>query len=195
MTPETPDLKAIMERLERVERQNRRMKEIWLTTSVLATMVAGVMLAVTLSAAFAASQAKKEPSPFEKYLQSSVNELAVRKIAFNVAALQERVPYQNGILVPFVEGLARDGKLIITVHVSSNQLPRTVDARKNAMLDAVGIAMAAYQSSFGREAAVWEFDKNTRVAFFDVDTLVRSTPAKPPDPVIAIYENKELTFH
>jgi hypothetical protein len=46
-------------------------------------------LLVLLSAATALGQVKKEPSPFERYRQSTVNELAFRKLQFEVEALRQ----------------------------------------------------------------------------------------------------------
>jgi len=193
MMPEILDLETISERLERVERQNRRMKQIWLITWALAILAVGSTLGATFSAASAA-QGKKEVSPFEKYLHSGANELAVRKIRFDMSALRQSIPFQKGIGFPTIEGISDDGKLIIQVEVLSSQLPRTIDARKEALNEAVGVAMSGYVDAFG-PVPVSDFDKTTRIAFFDDETLLKSTVAAPLDPVIATYENKELTFH
>ena len=41
----------------------------------------------------------------------------------------------------------------------------------------------------------WEgFESWTRVTFFDVDTLLKSTSKKPLDPVIGIYEKGDLVL-
>jgi len=158
------------------------------------SMVACVILAVTLSAVSVALQIKKAVSPFDKYRQSTANELALRIAMFDVAALQQRVPYENGILVPKVEGFSEDGKLVIEVDVSSDQLPKTVEARKEAMLEALGVARAGFSGGFGVLAENTDFNKWTRVEFFDVDTVMKSTLKKPLDPVIGIYENGELVL-
>ncbi len=155
-------------------------------------LVAGVILAVVFSALSVAMQVKKAASPFERYIHNPANELAVREIAFDVRGLRLRIPYENGWLPPHVEGIAEDGRLIIQIDVTAKDLPQTVDERRAAMLNAVGICKDFYRDIFGNDI---EFDKNTRVIFYDVDTILKSTIKKPLDPAIAIYEDKELTFH
>jgi hypothetical protein len=150
-----------------------------------------VVLALTLSAISVAMQTKKAVSPFDKYRQTTANDLTIRWLKLDVAALQKRVSPENGIVVPVVQGISEDGKLVIQVDVYSSELPKTVDGRKEAMLSAVGVALAAFSYSFepGLEP---DFNKNARVVFFDIDKLLKGK--KPVDPIIGIYENGELVL-
>jgi hypothetical protein len=158
----------------------------------------GVFLFVALFAIHSGAQVKKPVTPFDSYRQNTANELSVREVKFDIAAIHafiaQRQLLQNGFCPPQIEGLATDGKLQIEVMVYSSELPKTVDARRDAMLVAVNLAKAAYSAGFGTKEMPEDFDKWTRVNFFDVDALTKSTGKKPADPVIGAYENGELVL-
>src|SRR5262249_14643010 len=120
---------------------------------------AGVVVAITLSAVSLALQIRKEPSPFDKYRQSSVNELALRQAMFNVASVRLRAPDQNGIAIPFILGATSDGRMLIHVDVRSSQLPAAADQRKNVLLDVVDEAKSAFSWSFGTPELLTAFDR------------------------------------
>jgi hypothetical protein len=152
----------------------------------------GVIVSIALSAVSLALQIRKEPFPFDRYRQSSASELALRKAMFNIAAVRLRVPDENGIAVPFIEGDTPDGKILIHVDVRSSQLPTSADQRKDALLEVVGQARAAFSWGFNTPESITGFDKWARIQFFDVDILLKSTAKKPLDPTIAIYDNGQL---
>jgi hypothetical protein len=151
-------------------------------------------------AAVSAAQVKKSASPFEKYRQSSVNEFEFRKTKFDVASVRlslQPTPLPNGLGAPFIEGETVGGKLVIEVEVYSSDLPQTVDGRKDAMMQAVGVARAASSYAFGTAEAEQFFDKWTVVQFSDSEKFLKAMKArdtKPVDPYIGIYENGELVL-
>ena len=157
-------------------------------------LAAGVLLAVCLSVASLWTQTKKSSTPFDSYRQNPASELSVRETKFDVAALYGTMQPENGLTAPQIEGFTEDGKLLIQVQVYSSQMPQTVDARKEAMLTAVGNAKLGYSAAFGSAEVIRSFDKWTRLTFFDVDTLLKSTTKKPLDPVIGVYENGGLVL-
>jgi len=121
------------------------------------------------------AQVKKETSPFAKYRQSSVNELEFRKTKFDVAAIRaslQPTPLPNGVGAPHVEGETADGKLRIQVDVWSSDLPQTVDARKVAMMQAVGVAHVAFSFAFDPVVAdIQSFNKWSIVQFWDNEKI------------------------
>jgi hypothetical protein len=161
--------------------------------------IMGSILALALSAVCVA-QVNKEVSPFERYRQSTVNELEFRKIKFDVASIRlslQPTPLPNGLGAPFVEGEAANGKLIVQVNVYSSDLPQTVDARKDAMWQAVNVSHAAFSYAFGTLEERKFFDKWIVVQFFDEEKLSKASKSKdtkPVDPYIGIYENGELVL-
>jgi hypothetical protein len=110
----------------------------------------GLILALVVSVACVA-QVNRETSPYERYQKSTVNEFEFRKTKFDVAAmrLSFRPALPSGLGIPFVEGETAAGKLVIQVEVYSSALPQTVDARKDAMMEAVGTARAAFSCIHG----------------------------------------------
>ena len=158
----------------------------------------GVFLAIALSAASLWTQVKKPPNPFDSYRKVPASELSLREMKFDIAAihalLAQRQLLQNGFCPPQIDGFAEDGKLQIEVLVYSTELPKTVDARKEAMLATVNMAKAAYSAAFGTRETLEGFDKWTRVYFTDEDAFTKSTGKKPVDPVIGVYENGELVL-
>jgi len=161
----------------------------WLLTLLLA-------LSVPLFA-----QTAREASPFDKYRQPAVSELDFRKVKFDVAciraAIQQRSLLASGFSAPQVEGETVDGKLLIQVQVYSSELPQTVEKRKETMMEAVDLARVGFAAAFGTSAASPSFEKWTRIVFEDLDAFVKAQKAKttqPVDPIIGIYENKELVL-
>jgi hypothetical protein len=100
---------------------------------------------LTLVAVTCLAQVKKGQSPFEKYRQSTVNELELRKTKFDVAAIRASLqPTQLpvGVGAPYIYGETAEGKLVIQVDVWSSDLPQTVDGRKDVLMQAVAVSMA-----------------------------------------------------
>ena len=157
------------------------------TTLVLLTLIAVTSLA----------QVKKEASPFEKYRQSSVNELEFRKTKFDVSSLRfslQPTQLPKGVGAPYVEGETVEGKLVIEVHVWSSDLPQTVDGRKDAMMQAVAVAEGAFSFAFGTVAQIQSFDQWTVIQFWDDEKVTKHKGTKPVDPYIGFYENGELVL-
>jgi hypothetical protein len=159
--------------------------------------VVGLTLALALSVVCVA-QVHKEVSPFERYRQTTVNELEFRKTKFDVASTRlslQPTPLSKGLGVPFVEGEAPNGKLIIQVHVYASDLPQTVEGRKDAMWQAVNVSHAAFSYAFGTIGEGKFFDKWIVIQFFDEEKLLKGSKDKDPvDPYIGIFENGELVL-
>jgi hypothetical protein len=147
--------------------------------------------------AIAEGQVKKQGSPFEKYRQSSVNELELRKAKFDVAAIRlsmQPSPLPNGVGAPFIYGETAEGKLVIEVAVYSSDLPQTVDGRKDAMMQAVGVARAASTYAFGTVESEQFFDTWVVIQFSDTERFLKHKGKIPVDPYIGFYENGELVL-
>lgn len=99
----------------------------------------------------------------------------------------------EGLGAPYIEGQNADGKLIIEVVVYTSDLPQTVDGRKEAMLQAVGVARAAWSFAFGAQSDQL-FDKWTFIHFFDMEKLLNHKGKDPVNPDIGYYENGELVL-
>ncbi len=159
----------------------------------------GLILALALSAVCVA-RVNKEVSPFERYRRSSVNEFEFRKAKFDVASIRlslQLTPLPNGLGVPFIESEAANGKLMIQVDVNSSELPQTVDARKDAMWQAVNVSRAAFSYAFGTMEEEKFFEKWIVIQFFDDEKLLKASKNKEKntvDPYIGIYENGELVL-
>jgi hypothetical protein len=148
-------------------------------------------------AVIAVGQVKKQDSPFEKYRQSSVNELEFRKAKFDVASVRlsiQPTPLPNGLGAPFIQGETAEGKLIIEVTVYSGDLPQTVDGRKDAMMEAVGVSRAAFGYAFTTPDMIKFFDKWTVIQFSDTEKFLKHKGKEPVDPYIGFYENGELVL-
>lgn len=160
-----------------------------------------VLALVALIAVTCLAQVKKDASPFEKYRQSSVNELEFRKLQFQVEAMRlslQPAPMPAGLGVPHITGQTADGKLLIEVDVRGSDLPQTVDARKDALMEAVGRSMAGFSFAFytpdsGMQTDVL-FNRWCVVQFSDNEKFVKPKSNKPVDPYIGIYENGELVL-
>src|SRR5208283_949560 len=97
------------------------------------------------------AQVKKQSSPFEKYRNSSVNELELRKLQFQVESMRlslQPTPMPIGLGIPHIIGETAEGKLVIQVDAYGSDLPQTVDARKVAMMEAVDRAMGGFSFAF-----------------------------------------------
>src|SRR5713226_3989049 len=106
------------------------MKKSSLTVSVLLLVLSAISVA----------QVKKQVSPFDKYRQSTVSELEFRKLQFQVESMRlslQPTPVPGGLGVPHIVGETASGKLLIEVEVYASDLPQTVEARKDAMMEAV----------------------------------------------------------
>src|ERR1700687_280843 len=104
------------------------------------SLTVSVMLLVLLLSAISVAQVKKQSSPFDKYRQSTVNELEFRKLQFQVESMRlslQPTPVPRGLGVPHIVGETTGGKLLIEVEVYASDLPQTVEARKDAMMEAV----------------------------------------------------------
>jgi hypothetical protein len=152
-------------------------------------------------AAISVAQVKKQSNPFEKYRNSSVNELELRKLQFQVESMRlslQPTPMPNGLGVPHVIGETTDGKLMIQVDVYSSDLPQTVDARKDVMMEAVGRAMGGFSFAFYAPDSGMLSDEFFRkwcvVQFSDNEKFLKPNSKKPLDPYIGIYENGELVL-
>jgi hypothetical protein len=98
---------------------------------------------------------------------------------------------------PFIEGEAPSGKLIVQVRVYSSDLPQTVDARKDAMWQAVNVSRASFSYAFGTIEERKLFDKWVVIQFFDEEKLLKGSKNKdkdPVDPYIGTYESGELVL-
>ncbi|SRR6266403_156515 len=163
-------------------------------------LIIPVFILVLVLSAVCVAQVKREASPFEKYRQSTVNELEFRKLKFDAASIRASIqptPLPNGLGAPFIEGETVEGKLLIEVEVHSSELPQTVDGRKDAMMEAVTAARKGFGYAFGGAAAIQYFDKWTVIQFSDDDKFlkaIRTKDTKPVDPYIGYYENGELVF-
>jgi hypothetical protein len=96
-------------------------------------------------------QVRKQSSPFDKYRQSTVNELALRKVQFQVESMRlslQPTPMPNGLGVPHIIGETAQGKMVIEVEAYGSDLPPTVEGRKDAMMEAVGRAMGGFSFAF-----------------------------------------------
>ena len=160
------------------------------------SLAVSVLLTMMFLSAIAWAQVKKETSPFEKYRQSAVNQLAFRKLQFQVEALRQSLqptPLPAGVGVPHIVGERADGKLVIEVEVHGSDLPQTLDARKSAMMEAVGTSLAAF--SFACDTPDFDdvFHKWCVIGFSDTEKyFAKKKDKKPTDPYIAFYENGEL---
>jgi len=144
---------------------------------------------------------KKQGSPFDKYRQSTVNELEFRKLQFQVESMRlslQPTPVPSGLGVPHIVGETTSGKLLIEVEVYASDLPQTVEARKDAMMEAVGRSMAGFSFAFYTPDSGMLldelFNKWCVVQFSDNEKFVKAKGKKPVDPYIGIYENGELVL-
>jgi hypothetical protein len=150
------------------------------------------MIAVT-----ALAQVKKEQSPFDKYRQSTVSEFEFRKTKFEVAAIRaslQPTPLPNGVGAPHIEGETAEGKLVIQVDVWASDLPQTIDGRKDVLMQAVGVSLAAWSYAFDAVDADKSMKKWAVIQFWDDERLAKHHGTKPVDPYIGIYENGELVL-
>ncbi len=80
----------------------------------------------------------------------------------------------------------------------ASDLPQTVEARKSAMMEAVGTSMAGFSFAFYTpESGMLTdefFNKWTVVQFSDWGKLSQAKGKKVVDPYIGIYENGELVL-
>ncbi len=160
-----------------------------------------VLLVFLLVSVISVAQVKKQSSPFDKYRQSTVNELEFRKLQFQVEAMRlslQPTPLPRGLGVPHIVGETPNGKLLIEVDVYASDLPQTVDTRKDAMMEAVGTSMAGFSFAFyAPESGMLPdefFKKWTVVQFSDWEKLSQRKGKKVVDPNIGIYENGELVL-
>lgn len=158
-------------------------------------------LVILLLVATVLGQVKKEPSPFDRYRQSAVNELAFRKLQFEVESLRQSLqptPLPAGVGVPHIVGERADGKLVIEVEVHGSDLPQTLDARKYAMMEAVGTSLAAFSFAFDApDSRILNndlFNKWCVIGFSDTEKFFakKKDNKTPTDPYVAFYENGEL---
>lgn len=147
------------------------------------------------------AQVKKQGSPFDKYRSSSVNELEFRKLQFQVESMRlsiQPTPVPSGLGVPHVIGETTNGKLVIEVEVYGSDLPQTVEARKDAMMEAVGRSMAGFSFAFYTpDSGMLQdelFNKWCVVQFSDTEKFLKAKSKKPVDPLIGIYDNGELVL-
>ncbi len=156
------------------------------------------MAAMLLFVAVSFGQVKQQTSPFDRYRQSTANELEFRKAKFDIAALRiSLIPgsFLYHFTAPYVDGETAKGKLVIQVEVSSTELPSTVNGRKEAMMEAVNVARAGFSYAFGTAQSIQDFDHWTVIQFFDTAKVVDAAmtkDAKAVDPYIGVYENGQL---
>jgi hypothetical protein len=86
---------------------------------------------------------------------------------------------------------------VIEVEVRGSELLQTLDARKYAMMEAVGISLTAFSFAFDTPDAGMLvddfFNKWCVIGFSDTEKfLAKKKDKKPTDPYIAFYENGEL---
>ncbi len=146
-------------------------------------------------------QVKKQSSPFDKFKQSTVNELEFRKLQFQVESMRlslQPTQLPRGLGVPHIVGETTSGKLLIQVEVYGSDLPQTVGARKDAMMEAVGTSMAGFSFAFyDPDAGMLPdefFNKWCVVQFSDTEKSLKAKGKKPVDQFIGIYENGELVL-
>jgi hypothetical protein len=162
--------------------------------------VSVVFLAFILSA-ISVAQVKKQDSPFDKYRQSTVNELEFRKLQFQVESMRlslQPTPLPSGLGVPHIVGETTSGKLLIEVEAYGGDLPQTVEGRKSAMMESVGRSMAGFSYAFyTTDLGMLQdelFNKWCVIQFSDTEKFLRAKGKKPVDPYIGIYESGELVL-
>jgi hypothetical protein len=146
-------------------------------------------------------QGTKRGSPFDKYRQSTVNELEFRKLQFQVEAVRlslQPAPMPVGIGVPHIVGERSDGKLLVEVEVYASDLPQSIEARRDAMMEATNRAGAASSFAFYKTDSGALPDEFFRrwfvVRFFDTEKFTKTKDKMPIDPYIGTYENGELVL-
>jgi hypothetical protein len=160
-----------------------------------------VLVSVSVLATIAVAQVNTQPSPFDRYRQSTVNELEFRKLQFQVESMRlslQPTPVPAALGVPRIVGETPKGKLLIEVEVYGSDLPQTVEERKNAMMESVGRSMAGFSFAFYTpNAGMLQdelFKKWCVVQFSDTEKFLKAKGKKPVDPYIGIYENGELVL-
>jgi hypothetical protein len=107
-------------------------------------------------------------------------------------------PAPAGLGVPHIVGETAQGKLLIEVEVYGSDLPPTVEARKDTMMEVVGRAMGGFSLALyapDSEMLTDEFfNKWCVVQFSDTEKLLKHKDKKPVDPYIGVYENGELVL-
>jgi hypothetical protein len=147
------------------------------------------------------AQMKKQGSPFDKYRQSTVNELEFRKLQFQVESMRlslQPTPLPSCLGVPHIVGETTSGKLLIEVEAYGSDLPQTVEGRKGAMMESVGRSIGGFSYAFyTTDSGMLQdelFNKWCVIQFSDTEKVLRAKGKKPVDPYIGIYENGELVL-
>jgi hypothetical protein len=165
------------------------------------SFIISVLLVVFHLSAITLAQVKNQGSPFDKYRQSTVNGLDFCKLQFQVGSMRlslQPTPLPNGFGIPHIVGETSSGKLLIEVDVYGSDLPQTIEARKDAMMEAVSRSMAGFSFAIQRPESGLLTDANFNkwcvIQFSDTEKILKAKGNKPFDPSIGIYENGELVL-
>lgn len=156
------------------------------------------VLAVLLSSLSLGFQMRKTRpvSHFDKYLvPAQISDYEYRRIVADQQMIKDSIVMRNGIGVPFVRELSDDHQQIVCrALVSEPDLPKSYDARKQALLETAWLAVGDAASEFDLDISDKATIHTVRVEFLSIQALTKGgNPTK--ERSYAAFTDGELVFN
>jgi hypothetical protein len=163
---------AIQKRLEKLERQNRRLK------------FGGIFSLMALSGLLLQAQTSTDAAKFEEFNKPAEwKELERKFLMAEVRMIQDMLPAQGGMECGRVQGLSADGQRVaIRVPVVTGELPGEEAQRKEVLLRKANATARSVILEFMPRLQV----KDVEIEFVDFDAGGMKT--------VAVYGEGEVTF-